>query len=225
MEDKVNELMNAPLGHLVKIGRLYYAAIEFLPQGNTKGNVCVGCSFRDDGGGIEECRYSSACEERLKESKSISQSRPSSVTPTKVRAGIEWVKGVSEMLNLNDVSKLSLLEKVATPLGLPLPDYVPSKGVMKSATDLLNEKGYKVSRNQFYKRAIELGYIERISRKSSKGKIKYFNSISKKGLEYGENQINKNNPKETQPEWYVDKFDSLMLVLGFSKMEELSYAG
>ena len=58
------------------------------------------------------------------------------------------------MLNLNDVSKLSLLEKVATPLGLPLPDYVPSKGVMKSATDLLNEKGYKVSRNQFYKRAI-----------------------------------------------------------------------
>lgn len=153
------------------------------------------------------------------------QSRPASVTPTKVRAGIEWVKGVSEMLNLNDVSKLSLLEKVATPLGLPLPDYVPSKGVMKSATDLLNEKGYKVSRNQFYKRAIELGYIERISRKSSKGKIKYFNSISKKGLEYGENQINKNNPKETQPEWYVDKFDSLMLVLGFSKMEELNYAG
>ncbi|MCE8845823.1 hypothetical protein K0G10_18645 [Parabacteroides distasonis] len=73
--------------------------------------------------------------------------------------------------------------------------------------------------------AMELGYIERISRKSSKGKIKYFNSISKKGLEYGENQINKNNPKETQPEWYVDKFDSLMLVLGFSKMEELNYAG
>lgn len=175
--------------------------------------------------GKQARRYFIACEERLKESKSISQSRPSSVTPTRVRAGIEWVKGVSEMLNLNDVSKLSLLEKVATPLGLPLPDYVPSKGVMKSATDLLNEKGYKVSRNQFYKRAIELGYIERISRKSSKGKIKYFNSISKKGLEYGENQINKNNPKETQPEWYVDKFDSLMLVLGFSKMEELNYAG
>ena len=59
--EKVNELMNAPLGHLVKIGILYYAAIEFLPQGNTQGNVCVGCSFREDGGGIEECRYSCAC--------------------------------------------------------------------------------------------------------------------------------------------------------------------
>lgn len=69
--------------------------------------------------GKQARRYFIACEERLKESKSISQSRPSSVTPTKVRAGIEWVKGVSEMLNLNDVSKLSLLEKVATPLGLP----------------------------------------------------------------------------------------------------------
>lgn len=30
--EKVNELRDVPLGHLVKIGRLYYAAIEFLPQ-------------------------------------------------------------------------------------------------------------------------------------------------------------------------------------------------
>lgn len=144
--------------------------------------------------GKQARRYFIACEERLKESKSISQSRPSSVTPTKVRAGIEWVKGVSEMLNLNDVSKLSLLEKVATPLGLPLPDYVPSKGVMKSATDLLNEKGYKVSRNQFYKRAIELGYIERISRKSSKGKIIFQLHIQER------TRIRRESDKQEQPE-------------------------
>lgn len=66
MEDKVDELRNTPLGHLVKIGRLYYAAIEFLPQGNTKGNVCVGCAFRDDRGGIEECEYSKACMAHLR---------------------------------------------------------------------------------------------------------------------------------------------------------------
>lgn len=58
--EKVDELKNTPLGYLVKIGRSYYAAIEFLPQGNTKGNVCAGCAFRDDGG-VEECRFSSAC--------------------------------------------------------------------------------------------------------------------------------------------------------------------
>lgn len=49
---------------------------------------------------------------------------------TKVRVSLEWVKGVSEMLNLNDSSKLSLLGKVAEPLNLPLPDYTPSHGIL-----------------------------------------------------------------------------------------------
>ena len=57
-----------------------------------------------------------------------------SLTPTKVRASLEWVKGVSEMLNLNDSSKLMLLGQVAQPLGLPVPDYTPSHGILKSAT-------------------------------------------------------------------------------------------
>lgn len=39
---------------------------------------------------------------------------------TKVRVGLEWVKGVSEVLNLNDSSKLSLISKVFNPFNLPL---------------------------------------------------------------------------------------------------------
>jgi hypothetical protein len=54
---------------------------------------------------------------------------------TKVRVGLEWVKGVSEVLNLNDSSKLSLISKVAAPLGLPTPDYIQS---MVSSNPLLN---------------------------------------------------------------------------------------
>ena len=42
--------------------------------------------------GKQARRYFIACEEKLEESKSINQSRPVSVTPTKVRAGIEWVR-------------------------------------------------------------------------------------------------------------------------------------
>ena len=57
-----------------------------------------------------------------------------SLPPTKVRASLEWVKGVSDMLNLNDSSKLALLGQVAQPLGLPVPDYTPSHGILKSAT-------------------------------------------------------------------------------------------
>ena len=61
--EKVNELRDVPLGHLVKIGRLYYAAVELVRIGGITyhGRTVRGCSFRDDGGGIEECRYSSAC--------------------------------------------------------------------------------------------------------------------------------------------------------------------
>ena len=50
------------------------------------------------------------------------------LTPTKVRASIEWVKGVREVLNLNDSSTLLMLKQVSEPLGLPTPDYTPSKG-------------------------------------------------------------------------------------------------
>lgn len=39
---------------------------------------------------------------------------------TKVRVGLEWVKGVSEVLNLNNSSKLSLISKVFNPFNLPL---------------------------------------------------------------------------------------------------------
>lgn len=35
-------------------------------------------------------------------------------------------------------------------------------------------------------------------------------SITAKGRLYGENQVSPNNPKETQPLWYEDKFEELL---------------
>lgn len=134
---------------------------------------------------------------------------------TKVRVGLEWVKGVSELLNLNDSSKLSLLGKVATPLGLPTPDYTPSKGIVKSATELLKEKGLSISAQAFNQRAIQKGFLCEMKRKSSHGKDKPFKSITESGLLYGENLVNPNNPKSTQPLWYEDKFIELLGLLGF----------
>lgn len=144
---------------------------------------------------------------------SIKFKREPSLT-TKVRVGLEWIKGVSELLNLNESSKLSLLGKVAKPLELPLPDYTPSKGVLKSASELLKERGLQISSREFNTRAIEKGFLCEMERKSKHGAKKFFKSITKKGLSFGENQVSPHNPNSTQPHWYVEKFDELLGLVG-----------
>ena len=116
----------------------------------------------------------------------------------------------TRFLNLNDASKLKMLKAVTDPLGLPTPDYVPSKGILKSASELLKEHSAGISAQAFNKLAIKEGYLEEKTRKSSSGKDKSFKSITSKGEYFGENQVSPNNPKETQPSWYEDKFDELL---------------
>lgn len=167
--------------------------------------------------GKQARKYFINCEEfatqKIVEEKKSTKREPS--LTTKVRVGLEWVKGVSEVLNLNDSSKLSLISKVAAPLGLPTPDYTPSHGILKSATELLKEAGLSISAQAFNQRAIQKGILCDMKRKSSKGRDKYFKSITEPSLSYGENQVNPNNPKETQPLWYEEKFNELLMLLDF----------
>ena len=148
------------------------------------------------------------------------KSRP--LTPSTVRASLEWVKGVSEMLNLNDSSKLALLGQVAQPLGLPVPDYTSSQGILKSATELLKENNVPISAQDFNKLLVEKGYLEVFTRKSSGGKEKPFKSITEKGLPYGENQVNPKNPKSTQPLWYDHKFKELLELVGLTERRNVA---
>lgn len=145
-----------------------------------------------------------------------------SLTATKVRASLEWVKGVSEMLNLNDSSKLMLLGQVAQPLGLPVPDYTPSHGTLRPATELLKAHGIKMSAQDFNKLLAEKGYLATLTRKSSGGKEKRFKSITAKGLSYGENQVSPHNPRETQPLWYEDKFAELLELAGLAERRDVA---
>lgn len=145
-----------------------------------------------------------------------------SLTPTKVRASLEWVKGVSEMLNLNDSSKLMLLGLVAQPLGLPVPDYTPSHGTLRPATELLKAHGIKMSAQDFNKLLAEKGYLATLTRKSSGGKEKRFKSITAKGLTYGENQVSPHNPRETQPLWYEHKFIELIELVGLAERRDVA---
>lgn len=56
-------------------------------------------------------------------------------------------------LNYNEVSKLALAKAIAEPLGLPTPDYVASKGVVKSARELLTQFGAGITSQAFNKLA------------------------------------------------------------------------
>lgn len=119
----------------------------------------------------------------------------------------------AKFLNLNDSSKLIIAKQILEPYNLPLPDYTPSKGVLKSASELLKENGCTMSAQTFNAKLIELGYLVEFTRPSrayGKAVVKKFKSITAKGLEYGENQVNPNNPKSTQPLWYADRFNELL---------------
>ncbi|WP_294590828.1 hypothetical protein [uncultured Bacteroides sp.] len=122
----------------------------------------------------------------------------------------DWLTG---FLNLNESSKLTLAKTIADPLGLPTPDYTPSKGVLKSAGELLKENECTVSAQAFNQKMIEKGFMVERSRQSSNGGTKKFKSITGEGLNFGENQVNPNNPKSTQPLYYEDKFIELLVVL------------
>lgn len=122
----------------------------------------------------------------------------------------DWLTG---FLNLNESSKLALAKTIAEPLGLPTPDYTPSKGILKSAGELLKGNGLSISARIFNQKMIEKGYMVERSRPSSNGGTKKFKSITGGGLNFGENQVNPNNPKSTQPLYYEDKFIELLILL------------
>ena len=111
-----------------------------------------------------------------------------------------------------------MIKQVGDPLGLPTPDYTQSKGILKSAGDLLKENGLSISAQAFNQKMIEKGYMVELTRPSSKGVVKKFKSITGEGLNFGENQVNPNNPKSTQPLYYEDKFFKLLTLLDLKQI-------
>ena len=136
-------------------------------------------------------------------------------TPAQITLGdrLAWVKEVKNLLNLNDTSTLGLLQKVGEPLGLPLPDYVPSRGNLRSASFLLKENGSPMSIQQFNKLMIHHGLMVELSRPSGFGGVRQFKSIVGDGLNYGENQVCPSFPNGTQPLYYAHRFRDLLELL------------
>ena len=123
----------------------------------------------------------------------------------------------SKLLRFNENSKLLGVRRIYNKYDLEtsfLPEYTKSKGILRSATELLNINNINMSAIKFNKILVDKGILEEKTRSSSKdkSKVKKFKSLI--NLKYGENQVNPKSPKETQPLFYEDKFVELLKEVG-----------
>ena len=135
------------------------------------------------------------------------------------------VETAARMLNVSESGKLYMLGIAAQrhgidPKGLLPADTVdaPAGGlsaeVTKSLTELTKEFGVEQSVKLINLQLEEAGILRREYRASTGGgKQKGFWSITEAGLYYGKNLTSASNPKETQPHWYVSRFNELMTLL------------
>ena len=136
------------------------------------------------------------------------------VTP---KEELECLNVVSGILNFNDNSKLLGVKSIYDKYGMEtsyLPAYTPSKGVLKSATELLKQFNVNMTTIKFNKKLIEHGILRECERQSTKdkNKVKKFKNLV--DTTWGENQVSTKNSKETQPLYYEDKFADLLKKLG-----------
>lgn len=142
--------------------------------------------------------------------RAVDQMKLQSTDASIVKAKLAVASWMFKELNFNESSKLKVIQAICEPLALPLPNYTPSQGQLLSASELLSRSGSPMTTQDFNKKMIAAGYITIKERPSSRGKVKSFKSITPKGSMFGENQVCPNNPKETQPLYYADKFDRLL---------------
>lgn len=151
------------------------------------------------------------------ECEKIAKNKFSSITVTEnatiANEYMKLLKTSAETLHMNENSILYISKKIYKDCNIPttyLPDYTTSKGILKSATELLRKYNIQISTRKFNKIMVEKGLLREVERKSTKDntKIKKFKNLV--STEFGENQVNPNNPKETQPMYYEEKFEELL---------------
>ena len=138
-------------------------------------------------------------------------------TVSRPKEELECLDVIADILHFNDNSKLLGVRSICDKYGMEtsyLPAYTPSKGILKSATELLKQFNVNMTTIKFNKKLAELGILKECERKSTKdkNKVKKFKNLV--DTTWGENQVNPKNSKETQPLYYEDKFIDLLKKLG-----------
>ena len=152
--------------------------------------------------GKEARQYFIVCEKKLKQVKAATNDV------------IVFVEGAARMLNLNENSKLLMLQKAADIYGFDkalLPAYTPSKGTLVPLSKILEGTAFSAQKaNPILE---QKGILEKKWRKSSRGEQVYFWSISDKHIDIGENQVSPSNPRETQPLYYESRKDEILKLI------------
>lgn len=122
------------------------------------------------------------------------------------------MESVHRMLNLSQTSILRGAEIILKTYGKSasfLPSYTDEK-LTRALSDLLKDHNSPLSAVRTNPILHEMGYLEKLERRTSGGKIKDFWSITKLGLKFGKNETAKENPNQTHPRWYVESFPQLL---------------
>ena len=128
---------------------------------------------------------------------------------------IQFIELAMRSLRVSETSKIRMLAKFSESEGINsdfLPDYVNEPQV-KAITSLLKDMNNPLCHHvaRIVNPALEkMGILERLSRKSTGTKINQFWSLPEDGLQYGRNETSPNNPRETQPLFFVDDFPELL---------------
>ena len=141
------------------------------------------------------------------------------LTRGQVSASILLLRAAAEDLKLAPSAVLGGYQRLEQQLGVTglLPAYsvdAPSTSTAgsseetKSAAELLMLHGAGIGAAAFNKLLMEHGFLEEHERRSSNGEPKKFKVCT--DMEYGKNLTSPNNPRATQPHWYVSKFAELL---------------
>lgn len=145
---------------------------------------------------------------------------------TKVIGEIAIMECFTRLLKPSPSSQMAMLNRIAANNGLEssfLPSYAidaapdatgGSSMQTLPLTDLLKDRSIRSTARVFNRYLAEKGLIKRCQRNSTKRGVVEFWAITEKGLHFGKNLTSPNSPRETQPHWYVDRFDELVELVG-----------
>ena len=134
--------------------------------------------------------------------------------PPQTLPELQVAEVAARVLNLSETSKIRMFGKICEQNGISagfLPSY-STEGLTRSLTDLLNQNGSKLSARAANKILIDMGILKVLTRPSSKG-TKEFKSLTDYGLKFGKNETSPQNPRETQPLYFVDRFPELLAMI------------
>ena len=115
-------------------------------------------------------------------------------------------------LRLSETSKIRLLADICRTKGVSssfLPEFV-DESLVRALTDLLKEHGSAHSTIVANQALLDLGLLEILTRKSAKGTVRAFKSLTLDGLAYGRNETSPQAPRETAPLSFAESFPTLL---------------